>query len=172
MFSMVLLGSCSVSFDTDSDSGSSHFLIRIRYQGNDTDSTDPDPPHWGPTTCPLLEPIGSMVLRVGLEDNYSLQVVGTVSGPDQTSGHSYQTFLLLKEKCEYIWCDILPMSVYAQIYWEGLRKKQRTKFYIYFRKQTVLVQNDQLSAGGLFLGQLGIFGHGYVLQPEGDPGRD
>ena len=35
MFSMVLVGS-----------GSSHFLIRIRIQGNDTDSTDPDPPHW------------------------------------------------------------------------------------------------------------------------------
>ena len=29
-------------------SGSSHFLIRIRIwiQGNDTDSTDPDPQHW------------------------------------------------------------------------------------------------------------------------------
>ena len=24
----------------------SHFFIRIRIQGNDTDSTDPDPPHW------------------------------------------------------------------------------------------------------------------------------
>ena len=34
MFSMVLVGS-----------GSSHFFIRIRIQGNDTDSTDPDPPH-------------------------------------------------------------------------------------------------------------------------------
>ena len=45
MFSMVLVGSGSVSFDTDPDSGSSHFLIRIRIQGNYTDSTDPDPPH-------------------------------------------------------------------------------------------------------------------------------
>ena len=45
MFSMVLVGSGSVSFDTDPDSGSSHFLIRIRIQGNDTDSTDPDPQH-------------------------------------------------------------------------------------------------------------------------------
>ena len=44
MFLMVLVGSGSVSFDTDPDSGSSHFLIRI--QGNDTDSTDPDPQHW------------------------------------------------------------------------------------------------------------------------------
>ena len=34
MFSMVLVGS-----------GSSHFLIWIRIQGNDTDSTDPDPQH-------------------------------------------------------------------------------------------------------------------------------
>ena len=34
MFSMVLVGS-----------GSSHFLKGIRIQGNDTDSTDPDPPH-------------------------------------------------------------------------------------------------------------------------------
>ena len=36
MFSMVLVGS-----------GSSHFFIRIRIQGNDTDSTvsDPDPQH-------------------------------------------------------------------------------------------------------------------------------
>ena len=34
MFSMVLVGS-----------GSSHFFIRIRIQENDTDSTDPDPPH-------------------------------------------------------------------------------------------------------------------------------
>ena len=46
MFSMVLVGSGSVSFDTDPDSGSSHFLIRILIQGNDTDSTDPDPQHW------------------------------------------------------------------------------------------------------------------------------
>ena len=46
MFSMVLVGSGSVSFDTDPDSGSSHFLIRIRIQGNYTDSTDPGPPHW------------------------------------------------------------------------------------------------------------------------------
>ena len=48
MFSMVLVGSRSVSFDTDPDSGSSHFLIRIwiRIQGNHTDSTDPDLPHW------------------------------------------------------------------------------------------------------------------------------
>ena len=45
MFSMVLVGSGSVSFDTDPDSGSSFFLIRIRIQGNYTDSTDPDPPH-------------------------------------------------------------------------------------------------------------------------------
>ena len=45
MFSMVLVGSGSVSFDADPDSGSSHFLIRIRIQGNDTDSTDPDPQH-------------------------------------------------------------------------------------------------------------------------------
>ena len=35
-----------VLFDTDPDSGSSQFLIRIRIQGNDTDSTNPDPPHW------------------------------------------------------------------------------------------------------------------------------
>ena len=46
MFSMVLVGSGSVSFDTDPDSGSSHFFIRIRIQGNDTDYMDPDPPHW------------------------------------------------------------------------------------------------------------------------------
>ena len=35
-----------VLFDTDPDSGSSQFLIQIRIQGNDTDSTNPDPPHW------------------------------------------------------------------------------------------------------------------------------
>ena len=38
---MVLVGSYSVSFDTDPDSGSSHFFIRIQIQGNYTDSTDP-----------------------------------------------------------------------------------------------------------------------------------
>ena len=43
MFSMVLVGSGYVSFDTDPDSGSSHFFKRIRIQGNTTDSTDPDP---------------------------------------------------------------------------------------------------------------------------------
>ena len=47
---MVLGGSGSVTFDTDPDpdSGSSHFLIRIRIQGNYTDSTDldPVPQHW------------------------------------------------------------------------------------------------------------------------------
>ena len=36
--------------DTDPDSGSSQFFIRIRIQGNDTDSTDPDPPYWSRTT--------------------------------------------------------------------------------------------------------------------------
>ena len=45
MFSMVLVGFGSVSFDTDPDSGSTHFFMRIRIQGNDTDSTDPDLPH-------------------------------------------------------------------------------------------------------------------------------
>ena len=45
MFSMDLVGSGSVSFDTDPDSGFSHFLIRIRIQGNYMDSTDPDPPY-------------------------------------------------------------------------------------------------------------------------------
>ena len=48
MFSMVLVGSGSVSFYMDPDSGSSHFLIRILIQGNDTDSTGPDPQHWVP----------------------------------------------------------------------------------------------------------------------------
>ena len=42
MFSKILVGYRSVSFDTDPDSGSSHFLIRIRILGNDTDSTDTD----------------------------------------------------------------------------------------------------------------------------------
>ena len=54
MFSMVLVGSGSVSFDTDPDSGSSHFLIRIRIQGNDTDSMDPDPQHWAVVKIILL----------------------------------------------------------------------------------------------------------------------
>ena len=39
-FSMVFIG--SGSFDTDSDSGSGQFCIRIRIQGNATDSTDPE----------------------------------------------------------------------------------------------------------------------------------
>ena len=43
MFSMVLVGS-----------GSSHFFIRIRIQGNDTDSTDPDPPHCLSRPCPYV----------------------------------------------------------------------------------------------------------------------
>ena len=54
MFSMVLVGSGFVSFDTDADSGSSDFFVRIRIQGNDTDSTDPYPPPWtgeDVTTC-------------------------------------------------------------------------------------------------------------------------
>ena len=46
MFAMVLVGSGYVSFDTDPDSETSNFFSRIRIQGNDTDSTDPDPPHW------------------------------------------------------------------------------------------------------------------------------
>ena len=41
---MVLVGSGSVSFDPDSES--SHIFIRIRIQGNYTDSTDPDQPHF------------------------------------------------------------------------------------------------------------------------------
>ena len=45
MFSMVLVGSVSFDTDPDPDSGSSHFLIRIRIQGNDTDSMDPDLQH-------------------------------------------------------------------------------------------------------------------------------
>ena len=48
MFSMILVGSGSVSFY--SDSGSSHFFLRIRIQGNDTDSTDPDT---DPQHCPV-----------------------------------------------------------------------------------------------------------------------
>ena len=59
MFSMVLVGSGSVSFDTDPDSGSTHFLIRIRIriQGNETDSMDPDPDpeHCGCATLIVLE---------------------------------------------------------------------------------------------------------------------
>ena len=51
MFSMVLVGSGSVSFHTDPDSGSSHFFIRIRIQRNDTDSTDPDPQHCSAVWC-------------------------------------------------------------------------------------------------------------------------
>ena len=43
MFSMVLVGSGSVAFDTDPNSGSIHFLIQIPIQGNNRDSTDPDP---------------------------------------------------------------------------------------------------------------------------------
>ena len=35
-------------------SGSSHFLIRIRIQGNDTDSMDPDPQHWAVVKIILL----------------------------------------------------------------------------------------------------------------------
>ena len=45
MFSMVFVCSGSVSFDTDQDSGFGHLLIRIRIQGNETDSTIPDPQH-------------------------------------------------------------------------------------------------------------------------------
>ena len=45
MFSMVLVGSGARSFDTDPDSGSLPFFSTDLIQGNDTDSTDPDPPH-------------------------------------------------------------------------------------------------------------------------------
>ena len=48
---MVLVGSGSESFDTDPNSGSSHFFIRIRIQGKDTDSTDPDPQHCSGKSC-------------------------------------------------------------------------------------------------------------------------
>ena len=44
MFSMIFLGSGSVSFDTDPDSA--QLLIRIRVLGNYTDPADPDPQHW------------------------------------------------------------------------------------------------------------------------------
>ena len=48
---MVLVGSGSVSFDTDPDSQSSQFFIRILWiQGNDTDSTDPAS-HWFHASC-------------------------------------------------------------------------------------------------------------------------
>ena len=67
MFSMDLVGSGSVSFDTNPDSGSSHFFIRIwiQIQGNDTDSTDPDLPHCqsitagGGEEAPVINPGGS-----------------------------------------------------------------------------------------------------------------
>lgn len=41
---MASVGSGSVSFDTDPDSAI--FLYRSGIQGNDPESTDPDPPHW------------------------------------------------------------------------------------------------------------------------------
>ena len=43
---MVFVGSGSVSFNTDPDFGYSQFFIRIWIEGNDADSTDPDPQHW------------------------------------------------------------------------------------------------------------------------------
>ena len=55
MFSMVLVGSGSVTFDTDPDSGFVHLLIRIRIQGNETDSTNPDP---DPQHCVRLSEFG------------------------------------------------------------------------------------------------------------------
>ena len=60
MFSMVLVGS-----------GSSHFLIRIRIQGNDTDSTDPDPQHW------RVEHIFAEIEFTGFEFQVPVRTVGT-----------------------------------------------------------------------------------------------
>ena len=72
MFLMVLVGSGSVSFDKDPDSGSSHFFIRIRIQGNDTNSTDPDPPHCRKLYLSTQNHVLSTTVVLQLEQSYLL----------------------------------------------------------------------------------------------------
>ena len=92
MFSMVLVGSGSISFDTDPDSGSSHFLIRIWIQGNDTDSTDLDPPHCLLPLWPnwkYLRPTYPVVFFYLL--SYRSTVVISVSDPYSSNSNPYSS---------------------------------------------------------------------------------
>ena len=97
MFSMDLVGSGSVSFDTNPDSGSSHFFIRIwiQIQGNDTDSTDPDLPHCqsitagGGEEAPAINPGRS---ARGLLDKEAALPLGRGSTADGLDKQSATTF--------------------------------------------------------------------------------
>ena len=72
---MVLVGN-----DTDPDSGSSQFIIRIRIQGNDSDSTDPDPPYWRSDYI-----LFSLSGFLGALLHEAIRNVGKAAGPEKLS---------------------------------------------------------------------------------------